>query len=115
MAKFISEVHPSQTFPYGQKETIKKCVNLINSEKKLTLMDVDPNEGEVRVVYRQIGRWLDVLTGTDNAVLIRFSFDEIDGNTTISASVSKENGVQDFYDGFGAIEKFIKKIYSQII
>lgn len=100
----ISNVKPSQTFSYNQQTTISKCVDAIQSEKWYKLLNVEPDEGEVRALY-----------GVPSTLLIRFSFKELaDGNTSVTATMSYADGKQTFFDFFGLYEKIVKKIYSKM-
>lgn len=119
LVQLISTVKPTQTFPYNLQTTISKCVDTIQSEKRCRLLSVDPDEGEVRVLYGakkntnlKLYRWL---WGGNNLCLIRFSFTESDdGNTSVTAAISREDGSQTFFDFGGYYEKFIKRLYAKI-
>lgn len=112
--KFISDIKPSAMLNCCVSEAMDKVMEALSSDNKITKLKRDNDNQEIRGIWNlKLNKIIGL--GSANGLLIRYSFVESEaGNTMVTATCSRENGKQDFFDIGGVYEKIMRKPFDTI-
>lgn len=112
--KLISEIKPSAMLNCGILEAMNKIMNALSSDKQVENLSEDNANQEIRGTWNlKINKFLGAGSGT--GILIRYSFVELEeGNTMVTATCSRENGKQDFFEIGGMYEKIMRRPFEAL-